>query len=103
MPDSVHAGVYSSVTHYLRSVQAAGSDDTAAVMKKMKETPVNDFYARNGSVREDGRLIYDMRLVQVKKPSESKKPWDSYNVLATIPAAQAFQPLSKSTCSLIKK
>jgi branched-chain amino acid transport system substrate-binding protein len=103
MPDSVHAGVYSSVTHYLRSVQAAGSDDTAAVMKKMKETPVNDFYARNGSVREDGRLIYDMRLVQVKKPSESKKPWDYYNVLATIPAAQAFQPLSKSTCSLIKK
>ena len=103
MPDSVHAGVYSSVTHYLRSVQAAGTDDTAAVMKKMKETPVNDFYARNGSLREDGRLIYDMRLVQVKKPSESKKPWDYYNVLATIPAAQAFQPLSKSTCSLIKK
>ncbi|RZL94164.1 MAG: ABC transporter substrate-binding protein [Variovorax sp.] len=103
MPDSVHAGVYSSVTHYLRSVQAAGTDDTGAVMKKMKEQPVNDFYARNGSVREDGRLIYDMRLVQVKKPSESKKPWDYYNVLATIPAAQAFQPLSKSTCSLIKK
>ncbi|WP_218508183.1 ABC transporter substrate-binding protein [Variovorax sp. dw_308] len=103
MPDSVHAGVYSSVTNYLRSVQAAGTDDTAAVMKKMKETPLNDFYARNGSVREDGRLIYDMRLVQVKKPSESKKPWDYYNVLATIPAAQAFQPLSKSTCGLVKK
>ncbi|WP_213955269.1 ABC transporter substrate-binding protein [Variovorax sp. dw_954] len=103
MPDSVHAGVYSSVTNYLRSVQAAGTDDTAAVMKKMKETPLNDFYARNGSLREDGRLIYDMRLVQVKKPSESKKPWDYYNVLATIPAAQAFQPLSKSTCGLVKK
>lgn len=103
MPDSVHAGVYSSVTHYLRSIQAAGTDDTAAVMKKMKQMPVNDFFARNGSLREDGRLIYDMRLVQVKKASESKKPWDYYNVLATIPAAQAFQPLSKSTCSLIKK
>jgi branched-chain amino acid transport system substrate-binding protein len=103
MPDSVHAGVYSSVTNYLRSIQAAGTDDTTAVMKKMKETPVNDFYARNGSLREDGRLIYDMRLVQVKKPSESKKAWDYYNVLATIPAAQAFQPLSKSTCGLVVK
>ncbi|MEJ8856143.1 ABC transporter substrate-binding protein [Variovorax robiniae] len=103
MPDSVHAGVYWSVTNYLRAVQAAGTDDTATVMKKMKDTPVNDLYARHGAVREDGRLIYDMHLVQVKKPSESKKPWDYYNVLATIPAATAFQPLAKSGCSLVKK
>ncbi|WPB55440.1 ABC transporter substrate-binding protein [Xylophilus sp. GOD-11R] len=103
MPDAVHAGVYSSITHYLRAVQAAGTDDAAAVMKKMKETPVKDFYARGGSIREDGRMVFDMRLVQVKKPAESKKPWDYYDIVATIAADQAFQPLSKSTCTLVKK
>ncbi|MEJ8822549.1 ABC transporter substrate-binding protein [Variovorax humicola] len=103
MPDAVHAGVYSSITHYLQAVQATGTDDAAVVMKKMKEMPVNDFYGHGGSIREDGRMIFDMHMVQVKKPSESKKPWDYYNILATIPAAQAFQPLSKSTCSLVTK
>ena len=103
MPDAVHAGVYSSITHYLKAVQASGTDDAAAVMKKMKEMPVNDFYGRGGTIRDDGRMLFDMQLVQVKKPSESKKPWDYYNILATIPADKAFQPLSKSTCSRIKK
>jgi len=103
MPNAVHAGVYSSITHYLKAVQASGTDDATTVMKKMKEMPVNDFYGHGGSIREDGRMIFDMRMVQVKKPGESKKPWDYYNILATIPGAQAFQPLSKSTCSLVKK
>ena len=103
MPDAVHAGVYSSVTHYLQAVQGVGTDEAVAVMKKMKTTSVNDFYANGGTIREDGRMVFGMHLVQVKKPAESKKPWDYYNVLATIPAAQAFQPLSKSSCNLVKK
>jgi len=103
MPNAVHAGVYSSITHYLQAVKAGGTDDAAVVMKKMKEMPVTDFYGHGGSIREDGRMLFDMQMVQVKKPSESKKPWDYYQVLATIPADQAFQPLSKSTCPLVKK
>ncbi len=103
MPDAVHAGIYSSITHYLKAVQASGTDEASVVMKKMKETPVNDFYGHGGTIRDDGRMVFDMQMVQVKKPSESKMPWDYYNVLATIPAAQAFQPLSKSTRSLVKK
>jgi branched-chain amino acid transport system substrate-binding protein len=103
MPNMSQAGLYSSILHYLKAVKAAGTDDTAAVMKKMKETPVNDFFAKNGHIREDGRMVHDMYLFEVKKPSESKTPWDYYKLKATIPAEQAFQPLSKSTCPLVKK
>ncbi|HJV82595.1 ABC transporter substrate-binding protein [Noviherbaspirillum sp.] len=103
MPNMIHAGVYSSTMHYLKAVQAAGTDEAGAVMKKMKETPINDFFAKNGKIREDGRMVHDMYLVQVKKPSESKGPWDYYNVKAVIPGDQAYQPLSKSACSLVKK
>ncbi|KXW56910.1 ABC transporter substrate-binding protein [Ferrovum sp. PN-J185] len=103
MPSMNQAGVYSAVMHYLEAVQATGSDDTKTVMTQMKKTPINDFYAQNGHIREDGRMVYDMYLAQVKKPSESKYPWDYYNILATIPAAEAFQPLSQSTCPLVKK
>jgi branched-chain amino acid transport system substrate-binding protein len=103
MPNMIHAGVYSSTIHYLKAIQAAGTDEAGAVMKKMKETPVNDFFARNGKIREDGRMVHDMYLVQIKKPSESKSPWDYYNIKAVIPGDQAFQPLSKSTCPLVKK
>ncbi|MDO9599418.1 MAG: ABC transporter substrate-binding protein [Azoarcus sp.] len=103
MPTMVQAGQYSSVLHYLRAVQAAGSDDSAKVMAQMKKTPINDFFAKNGQIREDGRMIHDMYLVQVKKPDESKYPWDYYHVRQTIPAAEAFQPLSESRCPLIKK
>ena len=103
MPNMSQAGVYSSTLHYLRAVKAAGTDDTGAVMKKMKEMPVNDFFAKNGRIREDGRMVHDMYLFEVKKPSESKTPWDYYKLKATIPADQAFQPLSRSACPLVKK
>ena len=103
MPTMVQAGQYSSVWHYLKAVKAVGTDDTSKVMAKMKATPVNDFFAKNGSIRADGRMVHDMYLLQVKKPAESTTPWDYYNVRATIPAAEAFQPLSASTCPLVKK
>ncbi len=103
MPTMVQAGQYSSVAHYLTAVKAVGSDDTAKVMAQMKKTPVNDFFAKNGSIREDGRMVHDMYLLQVKKPGESSVPWDYYHVRATIPAAEAFQPLSASRCPLLKK
>jgi branched-chain amino acid transport system substrate-binding protein len=103
MPNMSQAGVYSSTLHYLKAVRAAGTDDTAAVMKKMKDTPINDFFAKNGRIREDGRMVHDMYLFEVKKPAESKSPWDYYRLKATIPAAEAFQPLSKSACPLVKK
>ena len=103
MPTMVQAGQYSSIMHYLKAVKAINSDDTAKVMAQMKKTPVNDFFAKNGKIRDDGRMVHDMYLLQVKKPSESKTPWDYYHVKATIPAAEAFQPLSASRCPLIKK
>ena len=103
VPTSAQAGVYSSVTHYLKAVKAAGTTDAAAVMKIMKETPINDFFARNGRIREDGRMVHDMYLFEVKSPAESKGRWDDYKLLATIPGDQAFQPLSASRCPLVKK
>ncbi|MEY4883336.1 MAG: hypothetical protein RIS34_1190 [Pseudomonadota bacterium] len=103
MPTMVQAGQYSSVMHYLRAVKAINSDDTAKVMAQMKKTPVNDFFAKNGSIRDDGRMVHDMYLLQVKTPAESRTPWDYYKVKATIPASEAFQPLSASRCPLIKK
>ena len=103
VPTSAQAGVYSSVTHYLKAVKAAGTTDSAAVMKIMKETPVNDMFARNGKIREDGRMVHDMYLFEVKKPSESKSRWDIYKLLATIPGNEAFQSLEASRCPLVKK
>jgi len=103
MPNMSQAGVYSSVTHYLKAVQAAGTDETAPVMKRMRETPVNDVFAKNGKIREDGRMVHDMYLFEVKKPSESKEPWDYYKLVRTIPGDEAFQPLSASRCPLVKK
>src|SRR6267142_131201 len=102
-PTAAQAGVYSSVSHYLKAVKAAGTADAAAVMKIMKETPVNDMFARNGKIREDGRMVHDMYLFEVKKPSESKARWDYYKLLATIPGSEAFQPLEASRCPLVKK
>lgn len=102
MPTMAQAGVYSGVLHYLKSVAAAGTDDALAVAAKMRELPVRDSFTQTGKVREDGRMIHDMYLVQVKKPEESKAPWDYYKVLATIPAAEAFKPLSESVCPLVK-
>src|SRR5205814_1509332 len=97
------AGTYSSVTHYLKAVKAAGTTDAAAVIKIMKDTPVNDMFARNGKIREDGRMVHDMYLFEVKKPSESKGRWDDYKLLATIPGNDAFQSLELSRCPLVKK
>lgn len=103
MPTAIQAANYSSTLHYLRAVKEAGTDAASAVMAKMKSSKVNDFFARNGSIREDGRMVHDMYLVQVKAPGESAYPWDYYKVVATIPGDDAFQPLSKSTCSLVKR
>jgi branched-chain amino acid transport system substrate-binding protein len=102
-PNSNHASVYSSTMHYLKAVQAAGTDDTAAVMKKMQETPINDMFAKNGKLRPDGRMVHDMYLFQVKKPSESKGAWDYYNLKGTIKGDDAFQPLAQSRCAALKK
>jgi branched-chain amino acid transport system substrate-binding protein len=102
-PGMVQAGVYSSVLHYLKAVKAAGTDEGKAVAAKMRETPVDDFFSRGGRIREDGRLLHDMYLVEVKRPEESKGPWDYYKVLRTIPAEQAAMPLSASKCPLVKK
>jgi branched-chain amino acid transport system substrate-binding protein len=103
VPSAVQAGTYSSVTHYLKAVKAAGSTDSAAVIKVMKDTPINDMFAKNGRIREDGRMVHDMYLFEVKKPSESKGRWDDYKLLATIPGNEAFQSLELSRCPLVKK
>jgi branched-chain amino acid transport system substrate-binding protein len=103
MPNMTQAGIYSATMHYLKAVEAAGTDETQAVMEKMRSTPINDFFAKNGRIREDGRMVHEMYLYQVKKPAESKGPWDYYKLVATIPAEAAFQPLSDSKCPLVKK
>jgi branched-chain amino acid transport system substrate-binding protein len=103
VPASPQAGVYSSVTHYLKAVKAAGTTDSVVVMKIMKETPINDMFAKNGKIREDGRMVHDMYLFEAKKPSESKGRWDVYKLLATISGNEAFQPLELSRCPLVKK
>jgi branched-chain amino acid transport system substrate-binding protein len=102
-PTMVQAGVYSAVSHYLKAIDAAGTDDGKTVVDKMKEIPVNDMFAKNGTIRADGRMVHDMKLVEVKSPSESTGPWDYYKVLANIPGDQAFMPLSQSTCDLVKQ
>src|SRR5438445_10923430 len=103
VPSAAQAGVYSSVTHYLKAVKAAGTTDAAAVMKVMKETPINDMFAKNGRIREDGRMVHDMYLFEVKKPSESRGTWGDYKLLATVPGNCAFQSLEASRCPLVKK
>lgn len=102
MPNLIHAGTYSAVQTYLQAVQAVGSDDAMAVRKKLGEIKINDVFAANGHIRADGRMVHDMYLVQVKKPSESKAPWDYFHIKAVIPGDQAFQPLSESRCKLVK-
>ncbi|HVG60184.1 MAG TPA: ABC transporter substrate-binding protein [Hyalangium sp.] len=102
-PTSVQAGVYSSIYNYLKAVEATGTDDPATVTQHLRSITINDPIIRNGKLREDGRLVHDMYLLQVKKPSESKKPWDYYTVKQTIPGDQAFRPLAQSECPLVKK
>lgn len=103
MPSMVHAGTYSQVLHYLKAAAAAKTDEGIKVADKMREIPIQDFFAKNGKIRADGRMVHDMYLAQVKKPSESKGPWDYYKIVRTIPGDQAYQPLSDSTCPLVKK
>ena len=100
-PNMNQVGVYSSTLHYLNAVKAAGTDATAAVIKKMQDTPINDVFAKNGKLRPDGRMVHDMHLFLVKKPGESKGPWDYYKVRATIPASEAFRPLKDGGCPLV--
>jgi branched-chain amino acid transport system substrate-binding protein len=103
MPTMTHASVYSAIQHYLKAIQAAGTDEAKAVVAKMRELPVNDFYTKNGRVREDGRMVHDMYVVEVKTPMESKYPWDYYKVLQTLPGDQVFRSLANSGCPLVKK
>ncbi|MBX3627335.1 MAG: ABC transporter substrate-binding protein [Rhizobacter sp.] len=103
MPNMAQAGAYSATLHYLNAVKAAGTDATEPVMAKMKATPINDMFAKNGRIREDGRMVHDMYLFQVKKQAESKYPWDYYALKGTVPADQAFTPLASSACPLVKK
>ncbi len=103
MPSMMQAAVYSAVLHYLKAIQAAGTDDAQTVMAKMKATEVNDAVVRKGRIRDDGRLVHDMLLVQVKTPAESTKAWDVYKIKQVIPSEQAFQALALSRCHLIKK
>jgi len=102
MPNMIHTGTYSAVMQYLKAIQKAGTDETEAVAKALHEMPVDDFFARNGTVAKNGRMIHDMYLLQVKKPAESKEPWDYFNVLATIPGKDAYMDPAKSGCDLVK-
>jgi branched-chain amino acid transport system substrate-binding protein len=103
MPTMVQAGTYSSVTMFLKGVKATGTDDADAVMTWMKSTLHSDVFGENMQVRADGRLAHDMYLLQVKQPAESKSEWDYYDLRRTIPAAEAFQPLSASRCAMVRK
>ncbi len=101
MPTMVQAGVYAAVTHYLKALDALGSDaDGKAVVAKMKETPTDDPLFGKGTIRKDGRKLHPMYLFEVKKPAESKGPWDYYKLKATIPADKAFRPLAEGNCPL---
>jgi branched-chain amino acid transport system substrate-binding protein len=102
MPTSTQAGDYSSTMHYLKAVAAAWTDDADAVMRKMREMPVNDFFAQNGHIREDGLMVHDLYLAQVKSPAQSKDGWDVYKILAAIPGDEASRPLSESVCPMLK-
>jgi len=102
MPSTIQAGVYSVTLHYLKSVAAAGTTDTAAVMKKMHELPISDATVRNATLRPDGRMVHDSYLFRVKSPAESKEPFDFYELKATIPAKDAFRPLQESACPALK-
>ncbi len=102
-PSMLQAADYSAVTFYLNAVKATGSDDTDTVMKWMKSNKINDFFATNGYVREDGRMVHDMFLMQVKTPAESKAPWDYYKIIETLPGDKVYASLAESTCSFIKK
>ena len=103
MPTMAQAGVYSSVIHYLKAVDAARTTDAEIVAQKIRDMPVEDFFAEHGAVRADGRMVHDMYLAQVKTPQESRGPWDYYNILRTIPGGESVRPLAESDCPLVRK
>jgi branched-chain amino acid transport system substrate-binding protein len=103
MPTMVQAGVYSATHHYLEAVKALGTKDPDQVMAKMREMPINDFMTKNGKLRIDGRVVRDMYLVEVKKPDDSKEPWDYLKIAQTVPGDQAYRPLDQGGCPLVKK
>jgi branched-chain amino acid transport system substrate-binding protein len=103
MPTQAQAGVYSAVMHYLKAIGATGTDEARAVVTRMKAMPVDDFFARGGKIRADGRMVHDMYLAEVKKPDESHYAWDYYKILRIIPGDQAFRPLGESECPLVVK
>ena len=100
MPTMVQAGMYSAVMHYLQAVQAVGSADPDKVMAKMRATPINDFFAKDGRIIANGQMLHDMYLAEAKKPSESKGEWDLLKIRKVIPKDKAFEPLEKSACPL---
>ncbi|HTN65768.1 MAG TPA: ABC transporter substrate-binding protein, partial [Burkholderiaceae bacterium] len=100
MPTMIQAGMYSATMHYLKAIQTAGTDDAATVIKKMKGTEINDFFAKGGKIRANGRMVHDMYLAEAKKPSESKEDWDIIKINRVIPGEQAYQPLSENICPL---
>ncbi|WP_149537743.1 ABC transporter substrate-binding protein [Siccirubricoccus phaeus] len=102
MPTQYQAGVYSGVRHWLKAIEAAGTDEAMAVAAKMRELPVDDVFAHGGRVRADGRHVHDVHLMEVKKPADSSSPWDLYRILATIPGEQAFRPLNEGGCPLVR-
>jgi branched-chain amino acid transport system substrate-binding protein len=101
VPTMANAGVYGAVLHYLKAIEAAKTDEAKAVVSKMKALPINDFFTKNGSVREDGRVMRSIYLFQVKTPAESKYKYDYYKLLDTIPPEKAFRPLSEGGCPLL--
>ena len=103
MPSMIQAGDYSAVTQYLTAVKAAGTDDADAVMAQLKKQKINDMFAKDGYIRQDGRMVHEMYLMQVKTPAESKEPWDYFKVVQKIPGEQAYLPLAQSKCALVKK
>ncbi|MFZ1171015.1 MAG: ABC transporter substrate-binding protein [Bradyrhizobium sp.] len=102
MPTMIQAGLYSATMHYLKAIEATGTDEAPKVMAQMRATPINNFFAKNGKIRIDGRMVHDMYLFEVKKPEESKGEWDLYKLLATVPGDEAFRPLDKGGCPLVK-
>lgn len=103
MPTMVHAGVYSSVLHYLKGIEKAGTDAADKVVVEMRNMPVDDFFGRGGKLREDGRMVHDMYLAEVKKPADSKTDWDYYNIKQVIPGDEAYRPMDQGGCPLVKK
>jgi len=102
MPNFIHVGTYSAVSHYLKSVAAAGKDDTASVLAKMKSLPINDLITKNGTIRADGQVLHDFYVFKVKKPSESKSEWDMFTQVGTVPGNEAFRAPDPTLCNLVK-